>query len=477
MMDSDKILRKKQRAHLTQLRERCIFSATVTLVIASNSQRATLHKITESHPRDLNLDRLVTLSIVPPTLANLSEQTVDEVYLLVDLDEDVFRIELRNIIISDQSEITGNFSLSTASALNRRTTTRRRENTSYFIPVMVYTSEDHYPVHGYARLVDVDDKAICLNLQFFKRIDQTSLVNAEVQFQERLAGVYATRQRIIRVRNMTCFQQGETWITKVDAILKLSQPVKATPGQLATAQPDKPVTVSFHCLLHDEKIVTANIEELLIDGFFLRISGADLHTLPAYFQADHKPTGLRFNISRREDGIFVSYFGLSLGSKTIWFNYITKNALCYDHCFSSSDAKKIVHLMFESGNYSSQAILKLSLMNDYLQHKWPIEESFSPTKYRWLVRDRNTNYIGHTAGIRVSESLWAAIDNIGSQSYSGSWNAEFVARWIRSFSELLLHSEQSSWVQWTFVPEAGVWTRFDESIKESKELTLTKNQF
>ena len=121
--------------------------------------------------------------------------------------------------------------------------------------------------------------------------------------------------------------------------------------------------------------------------------------------------------------------------------------------------------MLESGIYIPQAMSNIVLSHGYFNSKWPIENTLSKTKFRWFVRDSTGSAIGHTAGLRVSDKLWAAIDNIGSQSYEGSWNKEFVTKWIRSFSELLSNSNENPLVQWTYNPNSHIWNEFHRVLK------------
>ncbi len=479
--------RKNQRAILTLLREFFIFGHDLTLLIGKDSKAVHIVELDESNPRDLTQSRVIkltsknnnstdsrTISINDVRQTNKTTSTA----IQLELNNHFFLIPLNDFLKVNSNEYTATFSLNDILSANRRRHKRASEPASFYTPILFYHGDlKTYPIPGFARLIDFDSHAVCVNLQFFTVVEECELKNGTLLFQEPLLGLYDRQQTIANIRNFLNTTQGQSTITKVDAILNVKRLTVQSSNIPSVIQPNRPLMLGFICLLHEQKTIHAPVVELFRDGFYIDISAQEAHCLPSQFQVDHDTTKIRFHAMKLNERLFISYSGLTLGNKTIWFNFLTKVALGYDHCFTAGDSKRVTHLMFESGNYTSSALLQIALLNDAFQHKWPLETAFSPTKYRWFVRNQNGDYIGHTAAIRVSEKLWGAIDNIGSQQFEGSWNAQFVARFLRAFAELIDHQNTDSYVQWSFVPSAGVWQKFDEAIKRRPELTYTRDRF
>lgn len=163
--------------------------------------------------------------------------------------------------------------------------------------------------------------------------------------------------------------------------------------------------------------------------------------------------------------------------RVAWYNFLTRAASEFDTRLRPEDAKPITRLMQESRNYTDRALRRRVEMNDAIAAAYELDDERSTTRFRWLARHPGGHVVGHLMGIQASPRVWAAIDNVGSQSHPGRWNATVVARWIRTFGELLEHLPDEPLIQWSFSNRAGVWTRFHERVRGNQALVYAENSF
>ncbi len=475
-MDNEKALRKKQRATLNSLREACVYSTPLLISHGSNSYFVAPTSLKEIQSRDLNEVRI--LEFKKSQLPALTDTSISTHIRFNESDETI-SIPLTNSESTSDDLICFEFEISKTYFSNRRNSSRESLRESFYIPFLLYLNKQNtLPISGFVRVVDFDNKAIRFEIKVPCFLTRFELVGASIVLQENTFNFPITSFSIDIVRESVV----ESSLGRQQLIATVVSLVSSTKKLLleserSVIQPKLQASTSFKFLLRESLKFDVKIDSLTLNGFNGSVEPRELFLLPRLFIAEHSETKVRFSVSKQGGELKFQFSSTSLGGRTQWFNYISHFILRYEYRFQPRDTKEITRLMLESGNYTAGAISDLVLQHGYLQHKWPLEETLPRTKYRWLVRDREDSIIGHTAGLRVSEKLWGAIDNIGSQSYDGSWNREFVSRWLRSFVELLKGHSSRPIVQWTFNPTAGVWTNFNRAMLDRPDLVYSRDTF
>lgn len=466
-MDLDRVQRKKFRYCFTLLRESIIFS--IPLPIISQNNEMTIINIDETKLREIDRSRKVTFH-----LKNDSDENILNLNFGLNSDDGYYIGQIKEIKKKNDF-YEGFLIISDLTISSRRGEERYLEKHNYFNPVLL-TFEDNSMVMAYSKIIDSSKSAISLEIQVLTEVPREKFENIEITFTEKLLDRYSDKYKPIVCRNYNVSCKAGVTFTRIEVVIKKEFKDSYSYTKSSIIQSDS-VFFNFTTVLHDKIEVQAKIEDLYAEGVVISLEDKILKILPNELQIICNTTNIRFRALKRNQKLFLAYESITLESKTRWYNFLTSKVLNYDHCFNSNNTKEIIRLMLESGNYNSSSILQLELLSDYFKMKWPIENIFSSIKYRWLVRSKSGSYIGHTSAIRISDRLWGAIDNIGSQSFEGKWNHQYVYNFLNCLKELLSNSSTKSLIQWTFIPSDGIWSKFDELIKNDKALYETRERF
>lgn len=454
------IARKTLRALLNDLRECCLYREKIGLNRVEGA--LTCCQLIEQDSRDLAEEK--TLVVEGESFDERVEIVLtyfDEAYLLEGVRVDVqsgksfYKIKIEDV-----------------SRINRRRSRREVVQESHFIPVQIRNTENqHYTLPGFVRAVDYDDGVTCFDLMTPNNVDRESILNSTLIFQrDTFPGVEA-EVRITSVRKIGREEHFGGHLTRAQILAATTLENRVGDADAGAIALKKETYIDLVALLRKPLELGAQIARVTKNGLVCSVSPQFQKQLPLFFVSEVSGTGVRFNSYRSSNELTLTLVSNEVGIRAQWYNFLAELVMGVQARFLPSDVDEITRLMLESGNYAPKAMSNIVTLQEFLKTKWPLESGYAKTKFRWLVRDEGGLLLGHTAGLRVSERLWAAIDNIGSQSNRGSWNGEIVSRWIRAFSELLLHSEsENSVVQWTYNPKAGVWNKFGEFLENNKEL-------
>ncbi|MEN9724290.1 MAG: hypothetical protein RJB38_2276 [Pseudomonadota bacterium] len=476
-MSQDKALRKKQRAALIAIREACLYRETLLLYDGQSHTPVTACELHEKSPRDL--EELRHLLIEHPTsstpAAGLSPAR--RLALTLNLQGENFSIPIEELSQKSSGETALGFRIDTLFSSNRRQLKREMAREGFFVPIqIVFKTRDSYPLSGLARVIDHDPQAIAFEVRLAASAQEKDFFEATLFFQEQtITHTRRFEMHIIRnLRQRTHQGKPLTTFIAVSRVHSDHETQRSEPS-LLTVRDD--YRTRFKIFLNATMQLDVFIQKLTLDGFTARVTESALPELPRFFLAEHLDTGTRFQATKQGHTIHFHRSSKSIGTKVQWYNHLTQQLLGFEYRFRPKDVREITRLILETGSYSQRHLSDLTQLHGYLQYKWPIEEALSKTKYRWVVRNSDGALIGHTSGVRVSEVLWAAIDNVGSQSYEGSWNREYVARWLKIFIELLQGEPTKPLVQWTFNPKAGVWNAFDRALLDHTEWVYASDRF
>ena len=482
-MDPDKSFRKKQRAVLNTLREVSIYRGTLVLSSETKTLTVITLELKETGLRDLEEKKTLVAKVLSTDEAKLFFEETKGTSLQLRV-EDRGQVLLIPVISKNTDALPSlqlEFSIQDLKDGNRRRANRESIPETFFVPVMLYFNDENlYPVSAFARVNDYQDLYIGFELRIGMKLSEDEIKNAKVVFQKGSLPIDIVELSVDQYRDFRVEAQFDDFVTtltvvsqsKTGKLFDDSEPVKS----LIQPKENETIYFNFRIFLKEISDLRVKVHFITTVGFVGEFEEPGLK-LPLHFAAEHSESHLRFSARLQNNHYHFQITSQDLGHRVQWYNFLTHAVLKFQYQFKPDDAKDITRLMLESGNYSQKAISEMVLSHGYLQANWPVEISLSKTKYRWLVKDDQGQIIGHTSGLRVSETLWAAIDNIGSQSYNGSWNKEFVSKWLRSFQEILETNKTKNYIQWNFSPKAGVWNKFDETIIKNKSLFICRDRF
>ena len=456
-MSINEISNKKLRALLNSIREACVYRSPIALSANSTRYQATAIEMKEIGFRDLDEERSLIISFDKPLPDNLRLQIKDK--------EEFFSINL-NKTKSENGKQTFSFLINSATQENRRRASREKAPESYYVPSLLYLKgNEYYPVQIHTRLINTNENAICFEARIPISLSKDDILEGKIFSQSDTFANRANEAKIDLIREHRIDEHFGGHLTYATIVSMIPENQSEEKNNESCIQSTNVIKLQFKLYLKNGELSTFRIQKILQNGFFAENDDYQRLSTPSYFLAESTESGIRFTVSKSNNSYHFKLLGSTAGGRAQWYNFIAEKALGVQCKFTPDDVQEVSRLMLESGIYIPQAMSNIVLSHGYFNSKWPIENTLSKTKFRWFVRDSTGSAIGHTAGLRVSDKLWAAIDNIGSQSYEGSWNKEFVTKWIRSFSELLSNSNENPLVQWTYNPNSHIWNEFHRVLK------------
>lgn len=464
-MEAGKIDRKTLRALLSNLRENAVYNSRISLTdqLLKGNFLCTVKSLEETSVRDLEERRImrVICSEKLPDSLHIRSSVLDTDFIIP------AEIEKQS---GDHFEIAFNISLSKQSS--RRKHRRQDSYHSFFSPIYVFFPNEEIGIPGFARPINSDPKYSMYRLRISAPLEDKHLINSELMFFSEDNNSNPT-SKICSIRNIEYSEVHGHQITTADVLVKnpISDNISYTRSIFKIRANS---TITLRPLLSSSDPITFHIEELFVNGFKGKTSA--IGSLPDVFNAFLEIPGLSFSVTKTG-----SYFNIILSAdstfyRTKWYNYLTTKADSKAAFLAATDSRDITRLLIESGNKSKFELSNYVVLHGFLNSKWPSENASSGTRYRWIGRDVDGQIIGHTAAIQLNTNLWAAIDNIGSQSSKESWNSNYVADWILTFQELLKYSDtKNPLIQWTYFKKGKVWEDFEAKIVTNDKLCISKD--
>lgn len=210
-------------------------------------------------------------------------------------------------------------------------------------------------------------------------------------------------------------------------------------------------------------------ERYTADGFQGRLIGQPV-PLPDGIGGMLRPVGAVCTVRPLDPEARAVDVSIIRSDRVRWYNWLTRHAFGHDTRLRPADARSVTRLMQESRNYTDAALRRRVGLGPSIAATYELDNELPSTRFRWMVRHSESDVVGHLMGIQASSRVWSAIDNVGSQSHPGRWNARVVAQWIRAFGELVRGLAGEPLIQWSFKPGAGVWSAFFDRVREHREL-------
>ena len=82
--------------------------------------------------------------------------------------------------------------------------------------------------------------------------------------------------------------------------------------------------------------------------------------------------------------------------------------------------------------------------------------------------------LGHVAALRISETVWAGIDNV-SAHVTGSWLQDYTIDWLR-VCKALMDTEVNLYMHWIVSKGAGIWKKIEAEMEADSIFLFAKHR-
>ena len=378
---------------------------------------------------------------------------------------------------NDHNQVQLTFTLSDGLEIEDQLSTSRVKNAAMPSAAVIYSAagDEANPIFVRARITRADDQSTMAEiLSPRSKFINTNLIGSRLSIAS-LEGGFSLENYSVR---------GEEIVDPDSSSVAESLWLRVSPLENASSLPYndssqhvRPERVTCHLQILDSprQPVVVKITETSSDGFRCEVEPSVVGQLAQRFVV---------MISNRQKLIatkFENFLVLRLPSNSVGARVMLLNWLQSlsnpEGKLMAGDERAVVRLMIDSGHFNDDALRDVVASYAGGNVKWNQDAFASKTKCRLLARDRFGGIIGHSLFVRVSGSVWAAIDNMGSQSYAGSWQADFLNHFVDSMIDIYSGSLPEATIQWTYSISGGVWSRFQTQIEASApEMILSKEK-
>ena len=204
--------------------------------------------------------------------------------------------------------------------------------------------------------------------------------------------------------------------------------------------------------------VEVHVFQATTQGF---LAGLPLPVVDAPWGAETED-GIRFRCRPAQGYLRFDLWSADLGERTRWYNRLLRLTGLTD-VLRPEDADDMAGLLADTGHHPPALIRDRRARGPLMRWAWALEEALPRTRMRLVRRMGDGRLGGHALLVRISDSMWAAVDNVRAGAYPGRWNRDAIAPWLRAMAEMIAAHPEAV-VQWTFLSASGVWGRFDQEI-------------
>lgn len=457
---------KKVRAIIGRLKEACAYEEDILLYQGDLSFLIKIDQVLVNDFREL-ADEFQIRVITDCNLSNISAPT----YLLITINDSNYKLKLS---ISPGSTQENLYSIKRQEIIQfeRRKGDRKILNNSPWIPAFIYLTPSDFSFEAQCKVLNFDEEHVSFfidgplgSLQRLKgQTGKVFFANGTLPFKQKEFDLTSSR-----------VESGNNTNENHIIVCKLSEYLKPFSAKRSKVQQPFPITFSFRFHFEVAKNVRLKVNSFLKDGLVCECLGVDFTQLPLSFGAELEEVDILFTVYKVANSLYLRLMHDSAGERIKWYNYLSKEVLGKFTSFSDVNVKSITRLIIDANLQDSSRIQERINLHPFIDQKWSMEKDFAKTKLRWLVKDKSGNLLGHLSALRISNSIWSAIDNIGSQSYEGSWNKNHVKDWLLIFKEALESSSTPSLIQWSHIKSAKVWANFEQNLLNNRELYETNS--